>query len=210
MKLSLYLVTCRENLELETFFSIVEAAAAAGVGIVQLREKHTDAREVVAIAKRLQSFLKPMKIPLIINDRVDIAYAVKADGVHLGQDDLSVAEARAILGREAIIGLSVSTIAEAMEGQKQQVDYLAASPLFATPTKSDCNAPWGLEKLQNLVAISRHPIVAIGGINEANIQQVMACGVAGVAVVSAIFNAPCPQIATHTLLQKIQAYASYN
>ncbi len=128
------------------------------------------------------SFLKPLGIPLIINDRVDVAHAINADGVHLGQSDLKVSEARAILGQKVIIGLSVETIEEVMVAADEDVDYLAASPVFLTKTKSDYERPWGLHGLQHLCSISRHPIVAIGGIDETKVEKVLECGVEGVAV----------------------------
>ncbi len=193
--LSLYLVTNRGTLALEDFFRIIRQSIDGGVKVVQLREKEASAREMCAIGRSLHSFLKPLGIPLIINDRVDVAHAVNADGVHLGQSDLSVAEARAILGKQAIIGLSVETIEQAIAASDEDVDYLAASPVFQTKTKSDCSRPWGLEGLKQLCSISRHPIVAIGGINETNVEKILDCGAAGVAIVTAIFNAPCPKTA---------------
>lgn len=193
--LSLYLVTNRENRELEDFFNIILASIEGGVKIVQLREKMASAREIVAIGKKLLLLLKPLKVPLIINDRVDVAHAIGADGVHLGQSDLTIAEARAILGKQAIIGISVESLEQAMATANEDVDYIAASPLFATKTKTDCGKPWGLNGLKELCAMSRHPVIAIGGINETNAKQVIECGATGIAVVSAILRAPCPKTA---------------
>lgn len=197
---SLYLVTERGNLPLETFFKIIQSAIDGGVNIIQLREKQASAREMIFVAKQLHAFTKPLGIPLIINDRVDVAHAVGAEGVHLGQSDLSVSDARAILGKEKIIGLSVESLEQAWIAQKEDVNYLAASPTFHTQTKLDCQPAWGLQGLKQLCNDSHHPIVAIGGINETNIKNVRDCGVAGVAVISAIFNAPCPQTAANRLL----------
>lgn len=198
--LSLYLVTHRGVLPLEDFFKIIRASIDGGVKVIQLREKDASAREMIAIGKKLLSFLKPLSIPLIINDRVDVAHAMNADGVHLGQSDLTVAEARAILGEKAIIGLSVESLEHAIAAEEEDVDYLAASPLFPTKTKSDCSAPWGLNGLKQLCSTSRHPIIAIGAIDETNAKQVVECGAVGVAVVSAIFNAPCPKTAAFKIL----------
>lgn len=205
--LSLYLVTNRGALTLEDFFRIISLSIEGGVKVIQLREKEASAHEMIAVGKRLRSLLKPLGIPLIINDRVDIAHAVNADGVHLGQSDLKVAEARAILGQQVIIGLSVETIEQAIAAADEDVDYLAASPVFLTKTKSDCERPWGLHGLQQLCSISRHPIVAIGGIDETNVEKVLECGVAGVAVVSAIFNAPCPKIAAIKITNRMKRNA---
>jgi len=201
--LSLYLVTNRETLPFEDFFRIIRASVDGGITVVQLREKDTSAHEMIRIGKRLLSFLKPLGIPLIINDRVDVAHAIDADGVHLGQSDLTVAEARAILGKKSIIGLSVESLEQAMDAEKEDVDYLAASPIFHTRTKSDCSIPWGLNGLKQLCAISRHPIIAIGAIDETNVKQILECGAAGVAIVSAIFNAPCPKTAAFQILSKM-------
>lgn len=192
---SLYLVTNRETLKLENFFNIIRASIEGGVKIVQLREKESSAREIISIGKRLISLLKPLGVPLIINDRVDVAHAMGADGVHLGQSDLTVAEARAILGGKAIIGLSVETLEQAIAANKEDVDYLAASPVFHTKTKANCGEPWGLNGLKQLCTISSHPVIAIGGIDETNAKKILECGAAGVAVVSAIFNTTCPKTA---------------
>lgn len=207
--LSLYLVTNRQGLELDEFFHIICLAIEGGVKIVQLREKEASAGEMIAIGKRLLSYLKPRGIPLMINDRVDVAHAVGADGVHLGQSDLRVADARAILGRNAIIGLSVESLEQALEANEEDVDYLAASPLFCTKTKTDCAEPWGLNGLQQLCDVSRYPVIAIGGINETNAKQIIECGAAGVAVVSAIFNAPCPTAAALRMIDSMKTHPVY-
>ena len=167
MNLSLYLVTDREGQNLENFFRIIRESIEGGVTVVQLREKEASARETIEIGRRLLAMLKPLGVPLIINDRVDVAHAIKADGVHLGQTDLGAADARAILGPGAIIGLSVETADQVTEAQ--DVDYLAASPVFLSQTKTDCSKPWGLEGLRRVCALSRHPVVAIGGISAANV-----------------------------------------
>ncbi len=205
--LSLYLVTNRGARTPEDFLGIIREAIDGGVTVVQLREKEGSAREMVAIAGRLLAFLKPLGIPLIINDRVDVAHAVKADGVHLGQSDLKVAEARAILGKKAIIGLSVETPQQVVDAADEEVDYLAASPVFLTKTKSDCSKPWGLDGLKHLCSISCHPIIAIGGIDETNVAGILECGAIGVAVVSTIFNAPCPKTAALALTNRMKGHA---
>jgi thiamine-phosphate pyrophosphorylase len=151
--------------------------------------------------------LKPLGIPLIINDRVDIAHAIGADGVHLGQSDLNVVEARAILGKKAIIGISIESLKQAEAAIEEDVNYLAASPIFPTKTKTDCGEPWGLDGLKQLCTISEYPVVAIGGINETNVKQVMDCGAAGVALVSAIFDSSCPQTSSQTMISRMSGNA---
>ncbi len=202
--LSLYLVTQRGALTMEEFFHVILQSVEGGVRVVQLREKEASARKLCELATRLLVVLKPLGIPLIINDRVDVAYAIKADGVHLGQSDLKPAAARAILGKEAIIGLSVETLDQVIDAANEEVDYLAASPLFSTLTKTDCGTPWGLEGLKQLCSISAHPVIAIGGIDASNIADVFQCGAVGAAVVSSIFNAPCPKTAAMALTERIQ------
>lgn len=204
LNLSLYLVTNRERLKLEIFFNFILESIKGGVTIVQLREKETSAQEIMLIGKKLLLLLKPLRIPLIINDRVDVAHAIGADGVHLGQSDLPPSEARAILGKEAIIGLSVESLSQAKAAAEEDIDYIAASPLFHTTTKSNYSEPWGLNGLKQLCAISPHPVIAIGGIHENNVKEIMACGAKGVAVVSAIFNAPCPKTAALKLINSIK------
>ncbi|MFI5344419.1 MAG: thiamine phosphate synthase [Chlamydiales bacterium] len=205
---SLYLVTHRGSLPFDDLLRIILQSIEGGVKIVQLREKEITSDEMIALGKKLLSFLRPRGIPLIINDRIDVAYEINADGVHLGQSDVNVDAARLILGEQAIIGLSVETIDQWIDAEKQDVDYLAASPVFFTKTKQNCSTPWGLDGLKHLCSISHHPIIAIGGIDETNVVQVTECGVAGVAVVSAIFNAPCPKTAAKAISNKLTRYAN--
>jgi thiamine-phosphate pyrophosphorylase len=202
--LSLYLVTRREALGIEEFLSVIHAAVNGGVTVVQLREKEASARETIHLGKKLIMLLKPLGVPLIINDRVDIAHAIGADGVHLGQSDLSVSEARAILGKKAMIGISVESLQQAQNAMVEDLDYLAASPIFHTKTKTDCAEPWGLNGLKQLCTATKYPVVAIGGINETNVRDVMDCGASGVALVSAIFDAACPRSAARTVIQRMK------
>lgn len=202
--LTLYLVTQRGSLPLDDFFKIILQSVEGGVKIVQLREKETSTDEMITIGKKLHAFLKPLNIPLIINDRIDVALAIQAEGVHLGQSDQNVVEARRLLGKQSIIGLSVESIEQALTAEKADIDYIAASPVFSTSTKTDCEKPWGLEGLNQLCTISRHPVVAIGGINHANIESIFRSGASGAAIVSALFKAPCPKSAAQQLIQRIK------
>ena len=131
-------------------------------------------------------------MPLIINDRVDVALACGADGVHIGQEDMPYSTARKLMGKNAIIGLSVETWEDVEAAQRLDVDYIGVSPVFATPTKTNTKEPWGLEGLKKIKFFSRHPIVAIGGINESNARAVVEAGVDCLAVVSAICAADNP------------------
>ncbi len=197
--LTLYLVTDRELSRGRPLEDVVLAAVRGGATLVQLREKHTGTRDFVALARALRARLEPLKIPLIINDRVDVALASGAAGVHIGQRDMAYPDARRLMGPGAIIGLSVETPEQAAEAARLDVDYLGVSPVFSTPTKTDTTTEWGIEGLANLARVSPHPLVAIGGINATNARAVAAAGAAGIAVVSAICAAVDPEAAAREL-----------
>ena len=200
----LYLVTPEIGNDLESWVKIVTEAVKGGVRMVQVRDKSSSNEKIIAAIQRIQPPLKEAQIPLLINDRVDVALEVQADGVHLGQSDLAVSEARSLLGPAAIIGLSVETMDQALIAEKEAVNYVAASPLFSSFTKLDCNAPWGLEGLKRLCSLSSHPVMVIGGINKNNIASILEYPISGIAVISAIASAPCPQTATKGLIEKIK------
>ena len=167
--------------------------------MVQLREKECSTAEFIALARELKRALSPLGIPLIINDRVDVALAVDADGVHIGQSDMPYDVARRLLGPDKIIGLSVETMEEVIATNALDVDYIGISPVYATPTKTDTLAPFGLEGIEEVMRLSRHRCVAIGGMNRDTIGEVIARGVEGVAVVSAIVAAESPREASEEL-----------
>ena len=197
--LSLYLVTDRPLSGGRDMAWIVREAAAGGVTMVQLREKECSTAEFIALARELKRALQPLGIPLIINDRVDVALAVDADGVHIGQSDMPYETARQLLGPSKIIGLSVETMEEVIAANALDVDYIGISPVYATPTKTDTLAPFGLEGIEEVMHLSRHRCVAIGGMNRNTIGEVIARGVEGVAVVSAIVAADSPREASEEL-----------
>ena len=201
--LKLYLVTDRPLSLGRPIEEIVIEAVAGGVTMVQLREKEAPTGEFVALAKSLKALLAPLGVPLIINDRVDVALAADADGVHIGQSDMSYEDARRLLGGDKIIGLSVENFDDLAVANTLDVDYVGISPVYGTPTKSDTAEPFGLEGLRKAVAMSVHPTVAIGGMNASTIGEVMAAGTDGVAVVSAICSAPSPRKAAQELLKVI-------
>ena len=199
--LKLYLVTDRPLSLGRPIEEIVIEAVAGGVTMVQLREKDAPTGEFVALAKRLKALLAPLGVPLIINDRVDVALAADADGVHIGQSDMAYADARRLLGPDKIIGLSVENFHDLEVANGLDVDYIGISPVYGTPTKTDTAQPFGLEGLRRAVEMSAHPTVAIGGMNAQTIGEVMQAGTDGVAVVSAICSAPSPREAARELLQ---------
>lgn len=202
--LKLYLVTDRGLAGDRHIEDIVRQAVEGGVTMVQLREKDIATRDFIALAFKLKETLKAYGVPLIINDRVDVALASDADGVHIGQSDMPYAMARKLLGPSKIIGLSVENFNQIEEANSLDVDYIGVSPVFATPTKTDTAAPFGLEGLRKAVRMSVHPTVAIGGMNERTAADVMACGTDGIAVVSAIVCAPDPKESSKNLLQIIE------
>ena len=197
--LSLYLVTDRPLSGGRDMAWIVREAAAGGVTMVQLREKECSTAEFIQLARELKAALAPLGIPLIINDRVDVALAVDADGVHIGQSDMPYATARKLLGSNKIIGLSVETMDEVIAANALDVDYIGISPVYATPTKTDTLTPFGLDGVDEVMRCSRHRCVAIGGMNRDTVGEVIAHGVEGVAVVSAIVAAPSPREAAAEL-----------
>jgi len=200
----IYLVTDRELCGTRGVAAVVAAAARGGACCVQLREKTASTRRFIETAARILTLLAPYRIPLIINDRVDVALAVGAHGVHVGQSDMPPVTARQLLGPDAIIGLSVETWDDVVAAQQLQVDYLGISPVYATPTKTDTKEPWGLEGINRIKDFTRHPLVGIGGLDASNAAAVIQAGADCVAVVSAICAAEDPFLATTQLSATIE------
>ncbi|MCX5836242.1 MAG: thiamine phosphate synthase [Deltaproteobacteria bacterium] len=195
----LYLVTDRGLCGQKDLIDVILKALQGGVACVQLREKEVSTRFFVEEAQKIKALMAPFKAPLIINDRIDVALAVGADGVHIGQADMPYAVARELMGKRAIIGLSVETWEDVERAQYLDVDYLGVSPVFETPTKTDTKGSWGLEGLSKIKAYSRHPLVAIGGLNASNAADVVRAGADCIAVVSAICSAFDPLEAAREL-----------
>jgi len=191
--LSLYLVTERSLSLSREIEWIVEQAVQGGVTAVQLREKHCSDGEFKALASSIKKITSPYGVPLIINDRIEVALAIDADGIHVGQSDIAPIEARKLLGKEKIIGLSVENMSQTEEANGLDIDYIGISPVFSTDTKKDIAPPFGLEGVRNVSKISRHPAVAIGGINLSNAGEVIESGADGIAVVSAICSSKNPK-----------------
>lgn len=172
--------------------ALVRAAVAGGVTVVQMRQKDGSTRELVDAARRLVAELRPSDVPLIINDRADVAVAAGAHGVHVGQDDMAATDARRIVGPHAIVGLSVWAIEQLAEATPGVVDYVGVGPVFATTGKADAVAPIGVDALAAIAAASPVPVVAIGGISSANAASVVRAGADGLAVISAIVGSADP------------------
>jgi thiamine-phosphate pyrophosphorylase len=201
----LYLVTDRGCCGARPVLEVVAQAVQGGVSCVQLREKELATRPFVELARALKALLSPLGVPLIINDRLDVALASGADGVHVGQEDMPCAVLRQFLGPKAIIGLSVETWEDVEAARHLDVDYLGVSPVFQTPTKTNTKAPWGLDGLARIRAQSRLPLVAIGGLNPANAAATVAAGADSLAVISALCAAPDPRAAARELSTIIES-----
>ncbi len=196
---SLYLVTDRALSLGRSSVDVVSAAIKGGVSCVQLREKNCSTRKFIAEALALKAVLKRHGIPLLINDRVDVALAVGADGVHLGQSDMRITDARRILEPYMVVGISAESVADAVQAEKEGADYIGISPVFATGTKTDTAPPLGLEGVRLIRAEVDIPLVGIGGINAGNGADVILHGADGIAVVSAIVSAKNPETAAREL-----------
>ncbi|HWJ75375.1 MAG TPA: thiamine phosphate synthase [Kaistia sp.] len=202
--LSLYLVTDPGLAEPRGVVETVRAAVAGGITLVQLRDPSAKGRAQVETATALLEILRPLGIPLIINDRVDVALAVGADGVHVGQSDIPAAMVREMIGPDRILGLSVSYAAELAAPDLAFVDYLGVGPIYATPTKINAAPPIGFDGLAALAAASPVPVVAIGGVKQEHVEPVLAAGAAGVAIVSAIMAADDPAAAAADFSDRIR------
>lgn len=187
----LHLVTDSALCGARGVLAVVEAAVRGGARVVQLREKALPTRAFVERARALKALLAPLHVPLLVNDRLDVALACGADGVHVGQDDLSAQDVRRWMP-QALIGLSIERVDQLAEAERAPVDYYGASPVFATATKADAAPPLGLEGLRALRARTARPLVAIGGIDADNAAAVVAAGADALAVVSALCAAPDP------------------
>lgn len=199
----LYLVTDDQQ-DLAMLVYVVAEAVKGGVTMVQLREKHGDIRAFIERANALKAILAGTGVPLIINDRVDVALAIDADGVHLGQSDMPAVLARQLIGPDKILGLSIESPQQLAESQQLDLDYIGLSAIFATPTKTNTSMHWGLDGLVDTLQKTALPVVAIGGINQGNIREVAATGVHGIALVSSICHADDPCLAARGIVEAMR------
>lgn len=202
--LKLCLVTHPATRSFNEYQNLVLAAIRGGITSIQLRAKNYSYAQLKALAVALQTVIKPFNIPLIINDDVKLALEIDAAGVHLGAQDMSPIAARKMLGAEKIIGLSLESMEQLHAANHLTcINYVAASAVFRSKTKTNCRMLWGLEGLKILAQNSTHPVIAIGGIDALNAASVIASGAAGIAVVSAIHDALHPDAAATFLKEKI-------
>ena len=188
--------------------SLAEKALKGGATMIQLRHKNASGNQLYLWAVAISKLCHEHHALCIINDRVDIAMASKADGVHLGQQDMPIAAARKLLGQHRIIGISASSTAEAMQAEKDGADYIGFGHIFPTSSKEKDYSPLGPETLRQTTTLLSVPIVAIGGINHENAASLISCGASGVAVISAISRAPDQALAAHPLLCSINKSGS--
>lgn len=199
----LYLVTNSDEFDSEdAFLDAVASALQGGVDILQLREKNMSAIKILELGKKIKQLCLQYGVTFIINDRIDIALLLEADGVHLGQDDLDVKSAREILGANSIVGISTHAPEQALKAVADGADYIGVGPVFATPTKEG-RIPVGLEYVKWVSENIDLPAFAIGGINEENVEEVIKAGLKKVAVVRAIINAKSPQKSAQNFLVKL-------
>jgi len=199
----LYVVTDRQQTAGRPLEAVVAAAARGGAGMIQLREKDLTARELYDLGARLQSLLLPHGIPLLINDRLDVAQALDAAGVHLAGHSLSPAQARRQLGPDKLLGVSTHSLEEARQAVREGVDFIVFGPVYDTPSKRQYGSPQGLQRLAEVVAHVTCPVIAIGGIDTDNLPQVLQTGAHGVAMIRAVLAAPDPCLATRQLRQQL-------
>ena len=190
MNYDLYIITDQRISHGKSHLEVAEAALAGGATVIQFRDKEMKDSEAVVACREIYKLTKKKGVSFIVNDRVEVAKAVDADGVHLGQEDMSFSSARKILGKEKIIGISVDTVEQALKAVKGGTDYLGIGPIYPTATKSDAGKALGTARLKEIRESVNIPIVAIGGINENNLEEVLRAGADGIAVISAVVSAP--------------------
>jgi thiamine-phosphate pyrophosphorylase len=183
----------------------VAAAIAGGATMVQLRDPDAKTRALVEEARAIHALTRRAGIPFIVNDRLDVALAAGADGVHVGQSDMTVGDARALIGPEPILGLSITSEADLDVSDLRGVDYLGVGPVFQTSTKPDAAPPINVGGLEAIATRTRVPIVAIGGIHAGNAADAISAGAGGIAVVSAICAAPDAAAATRELVEVVKS-----
>jgi thiamine-phosphate pyrophosphorylase len=187
-----------------THAELAERAIRGGADTIQFRHKHGTTRELMAMARSVGDICRQSGVTFIVNDRVDIAFAVEADGAHVGQDDLPVPIARRILGSDKIVGVSAEAREHALRAEQEGADYIGFGPVFPTGSKPDAAAPSGLKTLQKVCQSVHLPVIAIGGITADNVEAAIAAGAHGVAVISAVCCAPDPAKATQELFERIR------
>jgi thiamine-phosphate pyrophosphorylase len=202
--LRLCLVTHQDTHSFNFYKNFILRALAGGITAIQLREKNKSRLELKKLAVELKILTSQFNVPLIINDDVDLAKEVDADGVHLGQGDESPEAARKTLGPNKIIGVSVETLSDLLlANQSHHINYIAASAVFPSKSKTNCKTYWSLSGLRKISTLSVHPVIAIGGVDNRNVIDVMQAGASGIAVISVMHESLNPEITARALIMKI-------
>jgi len=204
MRLELYLVTDPGLTAGRPLLQVVAAALEGGVTAVQLRDKKASPRELLAVGAEVRRLARRHQATFIVNDRADLALALEADGVHVGAEDLPPLEARRLVPRPRLMGVSAASVEEAVSAQRAGADYVGAGPVFATATKPGAGKPIGFEGVAAIASAVRIPVVGIGGIDSGNAASVIGAGASGVAVISAIVGARDPGSAAREILYRVR------
>ena len=204
---SLYLITDRMQTAGRALPAVVADALRGGLRAVQLREKDLAAAQLFALAVELRLLTREYGAKLLINDRIDVALAVAADGVHLGKAGLPLPEARRILGSERLIGYSAHSADEALQAQQGGADFVTLGPVYHTPSKSQYGEPPGLNALSEAARLVTIPVFALGGVTRASVVEILSAGAHGAALISAVMAAPNPRVETESLLRTIAHHA---
>lgn len=204
MNYDLYIITDQRISHGKSHLEVAEAALAGGATVIQFRDKEMEDSEAIEVCRKIYELTKKKGIPFIVNDRVEVARIVQADGVHLGQEDQSLDFARKILNQNQIIGISVETVEQAIKAEKEGADYLGVGPIYPTATKLDAGRALGVTRLKEIKEAVNIPVIAIGGIDEDNLEEVLRAGADGIAVISAVVGAPDITQACRKLKSKIE------
>ncbi len=207
-RLTLHVLTDRDWSRGRSMLTVVEAALVGGATVIQLRDKHASTRVLIEEGLALRELTRERGALLIVNDRIDVALAVDADGAHVGQDDMPGELARRLLGPERILGISAGNMSEARAAVAAGADYLGVGPIYATRGKADAGEPTGTQLLREIASISQVPLVAIGGITAANADEIRSAGAAGIAVITAVVNADDITAAARELLNAFDSSLS--
>ena len=205
MDFGLYVITDETIGGGRSHAAIARQAVSGGADIIQLRDKNRSCAELIPVGREIAAITRNAGAVFIVNDRLDTAIACGADGVHLGQDDIRVSTARQLAPPGFVIGVSVGTVDEAVEAEREGADYLALSPTFSTASKDDAGPGYGLDRLREIRRAVSIPVIAIGGINRQNVQDVIAAGADGIAVISAVVASPDIMAAARELKELVQA-----
>ncbi|NOK64425.1 MAG: thiamine phosphate synthase [Chloroflexi bacterium AL-W] len=200
---SVYVITDRRTVGDRSLLEVITAALRGGATVIQLRDKDLTTLDMITFGQALHDLTQSMNVPLIVNDRVDVALAINAEGVHVGPRDMPAKMARQLIGPDRMLGVSVATVADAQQAVQDGADYVGVGDLYGTPSKPDAGPPIGPERLTAIAQSIAIPIVGIGGVTLANAAAVIKAGAAGVAVISAVLGAPDPLDAAQQLRRKV-------